>query len=182
MGMFDTVIVLDDVKDLACTRGHAQRSFQSKDFESPSMHRYFLHGGVLYRGAATFMDMDDEATAWRVDGTSAFSERRLTLTRTIPPAAVRVYTHCSECEPVLVRSERASYSCIDIAQEHDVFVEFTLEFTEGKLARITRRGGSRPDLAKDLRARGLYVLDDDDPLAIAHRHVRERRDKTNRWD
>ena len=59
----------------------------------------------------------------------------------------------------------------DIVQEHRLFVEFVLRFPEGAPMRVKRVSSDRLRLADDLRRMGLLVLEDDDPLAVAHREI-----------
>jgi len=63
----------------------------------------------------------------------------------------------------------------DIVQEHRLFVEFSLQFPEGEPMRVKRVTGGREDLMGELRRAGLRVLEDDDPLAVAHREIQRAR-------
>ena len=124
---------------------------------------------------------EDERSAWRITGDEAVHETRYRLERVSPPAEVRVYSHCAHCEPVLVRTDRTSLWG-DIVQEHRLFVEFTLQFPEGEPMRVKPVTGGRKDLMEDLRRAGLRVLEDDDPLAVAHREIqRARRESADRF-
>jgi hypothetical protein len=56
-------------------------------------------------------------------------------------------------------------------QEHVVFVDVMLTFHPGERLQVERATGTRDDMKADLRGRGLYVLEDDEPMAVAHREV-----------
>ena len=184
MGMYDTVVILDGSKGLACPHGHALRSFQTKDFDEPSMGTYLVRDDRLYLAAAgpdRWRD-DDDAAGWRVDGGTAIREYRYELREMGTPRTVRVYGQCHACEPVLVRTDRPGFSG-DIVQEHDLFVDFSLMFRAREPMQAERTSGTRDDMKKDLLSRGLCVLGDDEPLAVAHREVktaRERLDQSKR--
>jgi hypothetical protein len=76
---------------------------------------------------------------------------------------------------VLVRTEGGSGWFSDLVAEHRVFVDFTLTWQPGDPVQVRRTSGSRDDMKSDLLARGLCVLGDDEPLAIAHREVEAAR-------
>jgi hypothetical protein len=183
MGMFDTVIVVDELPGLSCPEGHVLRSFQTKDLDQPSMATYLLHGGSLFLAASDEKWSDyDEAIGWRIDGAQATREHRYELREVSAKRTVRVYAHCRECEPVLVRTEHAT--CLgDIVREHKLFVDFTLRFRPGEPVQFERTSGTRADLARDLRERA-HVLNDNDPLAVAHREIKRTQaasDRKREW-
>lgn len=110
MGMFDTIEVLDETRELCCPHGHALRSFQTKDLDDPSMSTYLVCGGKLYL-AATREDGttdDDGAGRWRVEGGEAVREHRYELREIPGPRTVRAYSSCPACTPVLVRTSGAA--------------------------------------------------------------------------
>jgi len=172
MGMSDTVIFLDGAGAICCADGHRIRSLQTKDLEELSMSTYLVHDGRLYLAISTEHRWNaDEASGWRLEGERAIREHRYELREVQGPRAVRVYGHCDECEPLLVRGDRASFLG-DFVTEHKLFVDFRLTFRRGEPLQVERMSGARDDLGNDLRARGLYVLRDDEPLAVAHREVK----------
>jgi hypothetical protein len=181
MGLFDTVVVTDDSMDLRCPYGHALRSFQTKDLDEPSMCTYLIHAGGLYLASPADgrRFREDEARRWRVRGEEAVSEERFKLRAVRPPRGARLYDHCRECAPVLVRTEGMSFFG-DIVAEHDLFVEFLLTFPSGEPLRAERTSGTRDALKQELRGRGLCVLDENEPLAIAHREIKAARDRSPR--
>ena len=75
---------------------------------------------------------------------------------------------------VLVRVDRAT-TWGDIVQGHGLFVEFSLQFSDGEAMRAQRVTGGREELMEDLRRAGLRVLEDDEPLAVAHREIQHAR-------
>ena len=176
MGMYDTIVVLDGAPALACPERHALRSFQTKDLAQPSMTTYLVHGGRLYRA-----DNDghrheaDEVEHWRVEAGKAIREQRYTLQEVLPPQPLRIYGRCDECEPILVRTDRPS-AWGDIVSEHTVFVDFRVTFRRGEPVQVERESGTREDLKRELRGRGLFVLEDTEPLAIAHRELARARE------
>ena len=175
MGMFDNVVILDE--PLACPAGHTVRGLQTKSFHDPSMTTYLIAGGrVLRTTGGSWRDESDEGerSAWRITGDEAVHETRYRLEPVSPPADLCVYSHCSHCEPVLVRVDRATLWG-DIVQEHRLFVEFSLRFPEGEPMRATCVTGGRAELMEELRRDGLRVLEDDNPLAVAHREIQRAR-------
>lgn len=175
MGMFDHVVILGE--PLACVAGHPLGGLQTKSFLDPSLTTYLIEGDRVVRTAGrSWQDEsgEDERSAWRVAGDEAVHETHYRLEPVSPPADVCVYSHCAHCEPVLVRVDQAS-TWGDIVHEHRVFVEFSLQFSEGEPMEIKRVTGDREDLMEDLRRAGLRVLEDDDPLAVAHREIRRAR-------
>ncbi len=190
MGMFDNVIILDE--PLACPAGHPLGGLQTKSFPDPSMSTYLIRGGRVVRAAGgSWRDESDgdERSGWRITGDEVVHEIRYRLERVSPPAEVCVYSHCAHCEPILVRTDRASLWG-DIVQEHRLFVEFSLQFPEGEPPSVPipsvpmtvkRVTGGREELMGELRRNGQRVLEDDAPLAVAHREIqRARRESAGR--
>jgi hypothetical protein len=175
MGMFDTIIILDRAASACCAEGHRIRSLQTKDLDDPSMATYLVNGGRLYVAISIERAWcSDDASGWRVDGGRAVREHHHELREIEAPRSVSVYGHCDECEPLLVRSDRGSFLG-DFVTEHKLFVDFTLTFRRGEPLRVERMSGARDDFGNELRARGLYVLRDDEPLAMAHREIKRLR-------
>lgn len=170
MGMFDTIFVLDE-RTLVCPEGHALRSFQTKDLEKPSMRTYLLQGDNLYLASPEPRADEDDVALWHIEGTRAWQVREHQLREVLPPRSVLIYTTCGWCEPVLVRSDIPDVWG-DIVREHGVFVDFRLTFRVSEPISIERESGSREQLQNELRARGVFVLLDDDPLAVAHKTLK----------
>lgn len=183
MGMFDNVVMLDE--PLTCPVGHPLVGLQTKSFPDPSMSTYLVRRDRVVRTARGSLRDDgdeDERSGWRVSdsGDEAVHETVYRVEPVAMPADVSAYTHCAHCEPVLVRTDRASLWG-DVVHEHRLFVEFTLHFSEAEPMRVERTTGGREDLVEDLRRSGLRVLEDDAPLAVAHREIqRVRRGSTGR--
>lgn len=176
MGMYDTIVLLDSPPAFTCPEGHALRSFQTKDLADPSMTTYLVHGGRLYRADVDELRQDgDEVEHWRVEPGRAIREQRYILQEVLPPRPLRIYGHCDECEPILVRTDRPSVWG-DIVSEHNVFVDFRVTFRPAEPLQIERESGTREALKQELRARGLFVLEDTEPLAIAHRELARARE------
>jgi hypothetical protein len=175
MGMFDTIFILD-TPGLRCPEGHTLRSFQTKDLAQPAMSTYLMHVGQLYLATAEPHADDADATGWRIDAGRAIHERRYELCDVRPPRTLRIYTSCSACEPVLVRSD-APDVWGDIVREHALFVDFTVTLRPGEAAQIERTSGTRGELKHELRKSGVFVLEDDDSLAVAHRTLRQARER-----
>jgi hypothetical protein len=173
--MYDNVIILDE--PLACPAGHPLGGLQTKSFHDPSLSTYLIGGDRVVRAAGRSWRDDndgDERSAWRITGDEAVHETWYRLEPVSPPAEVCVYSHCAHCEPVLVRVDRPSIWG-DIVQEHRLFVELSLQFSEGEPMRVKRVTGGREELKDELRRAGLRVLEDDDPLAVAHREIQRAR-------
>lgn len=96
-----------------------------------------------------------------------------------PPAEFEVYAHCEECERVLVRTSGHD-PFGDIVREHELFVEYSLRFPPDGPLTAERVTGDRAALMDELRENGLRVLEDDEPLAVAHREVRRARRDSRR--
>jgi hypothetical protein len=140
------------------------------------MSTYLVHGGKLYLAAG-----DDEsdnsiedARAWRIEGAEAIYGRRHQLHEVQSPRALQVYGSCSECEPVLVRSDAPQLWC-DIIVEHPLPADFRFTFRAGEPLQVERLSGTRAELENDLRARGLFVLTASDALAVAHHELKRAR-------
>ncbi len=175
MGMYDTVLVLDDIADLRCPEGHHLQSFQTKDLDEPSLSTYLVSSGRLYRAAPRQAKASAErAPGWRVAGTEAIFEQRHDLQALPGPRRLNVYGQCSACEPVLVRTGYPG-AFGDLVNEHPLFVDFTLTFRIGEPLQVERTSGTRAGLEAELANRGVYVLKQDDPLAIAHREIERAR-------
>jgi hypothetical protein len=175
MGMFDTVVVLDET--LHCPHGHRVEGFQTKSFADPSMETYLVEGPRVYRVARKWLgDSDDAAAAqWLLEGNEAVFRRRHALDPIAAPRDIVFYTSCDECMPVLVRCDRAR-TWGDLIDERQLWVEFRASFGPDGLRRIERTSGTRDDLVTELREEGLRVMRDDEPLAIAHREIRAARE------
>jgi len=184
MGMFDYVLILDDRADIRCPAGHPLRAFQTKDFEEPSMATYLLSGGRLFcaLGTDTWSSGGAEAVRWHVSGMRAVRESRYELREVPGPRRVRVHDHCDACDPVLVRTDQRR-SLGDLVSEHPIFVDFTLTFRAGEPLQVERTTGTREEFKRELAGRGLHVLEDSEPLAVAHRELAQadRFPRAARW-
>jgi hypothetical protein len=175
MGMFDTVVVLDET--LRCPHGHRLEGFQTKSFPDPSMDTYLIEGPRVYvvarRGPG---DSDDAAAAqWMLEGNEAVFRRRHAVEPIVPPREIIFYTSCAACTPVLVRGDHARMWG-DLLDERQLWVEFRATFGPDGPRHIERTSGTRDDLMTELREEGLRVMRDDEPLAIANREIRAARE------
>jgi hypothetical protein len=178
MGLFDTVLFMDDLDELRCAQGHALRSFQTKDIDEPSMSTYLMRvdrsgrPGRLYqaRPEEHGSHAESEIASWRCEGNGAVREHRYSLNEVHGPLAIHIYGSCHACEPVLVRTAEPGWRG-DIVTEHALFVDFELLLRPGEPLHIERTSGSRDELKRELSGRGAYVLLDDEPLAVAHREL-----------
>lgn len=172
MGMFDTVLVVDELPELSCPHGHALRSLQTKDVDEPSMTTYLVHHARLYRAEVSgwWSDADGELANWRIEGNRAVREQRHSLSEVRTPLSIQGYGTCGVCEPVLVRLASPGLFG-DLVNEHALFVDFRLTFRGGEPIQIERTSGTRDELKSELGTRGVYVLRDDEPLALAHREL-----------
>jgi hypothetical protein len=180
MGMYDTIVLLEDPQAVACPEGHLLRSLQTKELDAACMNTYLLRSGRLYRAGLRHAERFDEGASWRIDGDAAVQESRYPLTELAGAWSVRAYATCYECEPILVRAHGLTWHG-DLVSEHRIFVEFVLTLRPGEPLQVERTTGTRDDLEADLRARGLYVLGEDDPLAVAHRALQQAQRRHRTW-
>ena len=175
MGMFDHVVVLDET--LRCPHGHPVDGFQTKSFADPSMATYLVDGPRVCLVTGRGLGARDDAAAehWRLEGDAAVFQRRHAAEPVVPPREVVFYTSCGMCPPVLVRGARAR-AWGDLVEERELWVEFRATFDDQGQRHIERTSGTRDDLIAELREDGLPVMQDDDPLAAAHREIRAARD------
>jgi len=179
MGMFDTIVFLD--KPLSCPEGHSLGSFQTKSFPDPSMSTYLIDRGRLFCAVRhSWGGEEDEQATWRISGDEAIHETRYRLEEVVsPPGEVLAYSYCRTCKPLLVRVDPPR-SWGDLVQEHWLPVDFSLQFPRGEPMRVKRVSGDRKALLEELRRSGLRVLEDNDPLAIAHREIQRARSESGR--
>ncbi len=170
MGMFDNVVVLDEI--LRCPHGHHVSGFQTKSFDNPAADVYLFDGPQVYRvvPSRSADPADNAAEHWRLEAAEAVFQRRHAIEPVVTPPEVVFYTSCSECAPVLVRRDRAHWG--DLVDERQLWVEFRATFSAVSTRNIECTSGTRDDLAAELREEGLRVLRDDEPLAIAHHEIR----------
>ena len=145
------------------------------------MRRLLVRDGRLYLASpgSDRWRYDDEVAGWRIDGSTAVREHHHELREIGMPRTVRVYGQCHACQPVLFRTYRPSFSG-DIVHEHDLFVDFSLTFRAREPMQVERTSGTRDEMKKELLSRGLCVLGDDEPLAVAHREVKSARERLDR--
>lgn len=174
MGMYDNVVVLDEI--LRCPHGHPVSGFQTKSFDGPSADVYLFDGPRIYRvmpGRDREVG-DTAAEHWRLEGDRALFQRRHAVESVVPPREVVFYTSCDDCDPVLIRRDRALLWG-DLVDERQLWVEFRATFSAVEPRHIERTSGTRDDLIAELRGEGLRVLRDDEPLALAHHEIRAAR-------
>ena len=128
-----------------------------------------MHEGRLFLAEATAAGAHAETgpEIWRIEGDAVVREHRFMLREIEGPLALSLYGDCKACDPVLVcAAQRGSEQ---VLSEHPVFVSFRLSFRPGQPMHVERTSGTRDDYKDELRRRGVCVLDDDEPLAVAHR-------------
>jgi hypothetical protein len=167
VGLSDDVVLLDG--NASCPEGHVIGRVQTKDLDR-SMSTYVLAGGVLRQA---IQDTEDEGERWRVEDDVAIREERF-RTEVVPgPRTLRGYASCERCAPILVRTD--GRGVFDLVDERRPFVDFEIVLGSGAPTRIVRTSGTREEQVKDMLARGLHVLRDDEPLAVAHREAKDAR-------
>jgi hypothetical protein len=172
MGLYDTIILVDR-SAVVCPHGHEIEQLQTKDFE-PNLETYLVLERTLVRVVAG----DERPRAvWRPDGARVVEERRHDTEVIAGPQTVRAYGSCDRCEPLLVRTDARAGGFGDLVHEHSLSVDVQLVLRPGLPLEIVRTSGTRDDLRKDLQRRGLHVLGDDEPLAMAHREAKQARER-----
>jgi hypothetical protein len=88
-----------------------------------------------------------------------------------------------ECAPLCPGRGILRRSFGDLVCEHPLFVDFTLTFRPNEPLQVERTTGTREEFKRELAARGLYVLEDSEPLAVAHREIArtDRFPRADRW-
>lgn len=170
-----------DQQDAARTLFSATSTMRSRRL--PSMNTYLVRDGRLYLARPQDPRGDEGASSWRLEGHQAVQEHHFSLKLIDGPRSVRVYGTCQQCPPVLVRTDGTTWLG-DLVDEREVFVDLLLTFRPGEPLQVERTSGTRDELKQDLRARGLYVLEDHEALAVAHQEVkraRERSGRSTRW-
>jgi hypothetical protein len=173
MGMFDNVVVLDQI--LRCPHGHEVSGFQTKSFEDPAMDVYLVDGPNVYLVERGRFESGADGQ-WQLTDGEAVLQYRYPVRPVVPPREIVFYTSCPACSPVLVRHDRP-HVWGDFVEERLLWVEFRATFGPGEARQIERASGARDDLAEELREEGLRVLRDDEPLAIAHHEIRAAREQ-----
>jgi hypothetical protein len=173
MGMFDTVVVLDE--SLRCPYGHRLGGFQTKSFPDPTMETYLFEGARVYLVARSGLAGSNHEAEWRLEGNEAVFRRRHAVETIVPPREIIFYTSCDECAPVLVRCDHPRMWG-DLIEECQLWVEFRARSIWADSEHIERTSGTRDDLVTELRQDGLQVIRDDELLALAHREIRAARD------
>lgn len=168
MGMFDEIISLDETIRFECPLGHRIDELQTKDLDC-SMTKYVVHRGRLWAMSGMFRGNGRYRV---VEGDKAVYEAVFPLLPYTETATLNAYSSCSECKPVLTRNLHGTSFSGDICSENQIWVEFKIEVTPESV-KVTRLKGDRDEMRAELRGRGLAVLADDEPLAVAHFAVKE---------
>lgn len=163
--------MFDDFSDLSgrltCAAGHPIKDWQTKSFAC-EMTRYYLFDGRLFVRDATTEGRFRIAE----DGTlrQAIERSAVPVLRTIE---VEVHTFCETCRPVLHAAKHSWNGGIDGRQ---VWCSYVLTFVRGALDGVTPgRLETREGIAREMRANGDTVIEDDSPAGVAHWAAQERR-------
>jgi hypothetical protein len=195
MGLTDDIVNIDDAQ-LQCSNGHRISVLRTKDLD-PNRETYLLLGGTLIhvlrwsspRARAehgvhgdTGDKRDDELNpAWRIQDGIAFREERFKTETVTGRFKLRAYGQCSRCEPVLIRTDGLDFFG-DIIEERSVYVDFELTLSPDEAVHAVNISGTRQEFERRLLDRGLHVLRDDDPLALAHRTAKEAKARLEALD
>lgn len=177
MGMFDNLILLGKSAELVvCGHGHSQEHLQSKSLDC-LLDDYYVYERVLYR--------NKRASDERLPRARQMEEGKLTLrfeseARCLAHTGeVVAYTHCEACDPIVYESETSFSGRVS---DRRVWVEYELEFRDGRLVRATALSAKTREETREQMARdGVGVLPDDD--RVARRHIemqRKNRDSKSR--
>lgn len=188
MGTFDTIIFPKDEAP-KCPNGHPLTSLQTKDLDC-DMDTIFIVGKQMFaRFAYTNDDYEGKYTLGRYhkfevqthvmpgsDGPYDPQNKKELILKTIDKASMvpltaefEAYTSCNKCQPVLMMDTSGSIFGNSF-REQQPWARFILTFEDGTLINVDdSKVESRKILADRLKKQGCLVLDDNDPIAVAHR-------------
>lgn len=173
MGMFDNLVLLGESASLVrCAHGHVQEDLQTKSLER-LLDVYYVYERVLYRSMRAAeerivrpREMEDGKLRIR------FERDALRFAHT---GEVVVYTHCSDCDPVVYES---ASSFVGRVSDRRVWVEYELDFREGGLVKTAALSTkTREETREQMLRDGVAVLPDDD--RVARRHLEMLRKKAD---
>jgi hypothetical protein len=186
MGMFDTFI-WDKESAPKCLEGHQIFSYQTKDLDC-NMDTYYVYKNEVFQYNKHHTTDESVFSTYEKADISKIAEypRALLLRRTdmaLPcgfTSTVRMYANCQHCRPVLTAGTGPSWN-FDRVQENNVWVELDVKIQGGSIKEIAhpkesssfRQAGSRETLKKMLKEQGVLVLEDDNPIAVAHFYRKE---------
>lgn len=181
MGMFDTIRVIGDDPRLLCAEGHQLDDLQTKDLDC-NCDIYWLYNGVLYRPPG-----DDEGGAressWDAGGDVLVRRSTEAFPRCHTTISFLVYSHCPLCRPVVFARGEARGSFIQDGNidTRQPWCEWRIHLAQGAVEAVSPvRLESRASVREDVEFRGLRVLADDDPIALAHLYSMPAH-RHNRW-
>lgn len=164
---------------LVCCNDHPLTSFQSKDCEN-ELNAFLVFGGHFYEEAQRPWHeiTPDEA----LDNVQLLGDDQLGIVHTTIATLygitreVVIYGFCEEC-PRLLIAKRPLFGT-DIATEKVPLFEFRLTLQGGRVAGLARlRTESMEKMRQDAINDGATPLDEEDPIAIAHRALKRRNER-----
>ena len=185
--MFDTIVFPKDEAP-KCPSGHPLTSLQTKDLDctldtlfivGKQMFVRFGHSDEDYEGKYTLGSYHNFEIQIHVKADSGGPKdpqnKKELILKTIDKAGVarltgefEAYTSCNKCRPVLMIDTSASIFANSFREQRP-WARFILTFKDGILVNVDNsKVESREILADRLKKQGCLVLDDDDPIAVAH--------------
>lgn len=165
MGLFDTIYFLENEAP-TCKAGHPITALQTKDLEH-TMASYFVVGGILFG----FPEASKKTALgpyqdWIIEGKTLAFHNQFEAKKLAWTGSFVAYSSCDRCRPALVVQPKSLYGAV---REEAPWCQFGFEFEDGSLVKTdTNRSNDTLSTIARLHQQGSLVLDEDNPVAIAH--------------
>jgi len=173
MGMFDHIWFDENSASAPkCAEGHPVTYLQTKCLQN-NMDVLYVVRGMLYikkpsehkvLGAYDRYDLSYNSEEVMLAKTDRAKRLRIT-------AQIEAYNGCDKCKPVMILNP---HGWAGMVEEKGVSIQFTLCFDDGILTNVIPSVESREQLREKLLKRGVEVLEDDNPIVVAHLMMQER--------
>ena len=181
MGMYDTIWFIDSEAP-KCVNGHPIHCFQTKGLNCNLDTYLVVEGGRVYHQEGRAYEKDERVYSLGRYASYCEDEMGETLglveegraQRSKISGVVTAYNGCGKCEPVYVY-DVDSWSGDKIGEKSsDSTFKFT--FSNGVIIEIAPvEPRTREELRAKLEKQGCIVLEDDNPIIVAHKMHKEGR-------